>query len=67
MQGFSIIANNLKTTALRRTLWPERADDHMTSGLHRSGDLADVGDTAALSGKKMKDRAVMPYIVGSGL
>ena len=67
VQCLGIIADNIETAAFRRTLWPEGADDHMASGLHGVGDLADICDTIARRGKKMKDSAVVPDIVSRGI
>ena len=67
VQRFGIVADNLKTTALRGTLWSESADDHVASALYRAGDLADIGNTVSRRGKEMEDSAVMPNIVSRGL
>ena len=42
-------------------------DDHMGSVTDCTGDLADLSNTVACRGKKMKDGAVVPHIVNRGL
>jgi hypothetical protein len=41
VQRLGIIADNIKTTALRGALWSKGADDYVASALHRAGDLAE--------------------------
>jgi hypothetical protein len=63
VQRLRIVANNLQTAALAWPFRSEGTDDHISSGLHCAGNLADVGDTVARRGKEMKDSAVVPHIV----
>src|SRR5713226_856443 len=67
VQRLGIITDNIKPTAFHRAFWSECTDDHMSSVPNRTGDLADVSDTVACRGKKMKDSAVVPHIVNGGL
>jgi hypothetical protein len=55
--------DHVKTAAFGWTLWPERADDHVASGLHGLGHVTDISHTCVGCCKKMKNGAVMPYIV----
>jgi len=43
MKQFGIIMHHFKPSAFRRTVGPERAEDHMATWLDSSGDLPDVG------------------------
>lgn len=67
VQRLGIIADNIKTAAFRGALRSKGTDDDVASGLHRVGDLTDIGYTVARRGKKMKDCAVMSHILSRGL
>ena len=63
MQFLRIVADNVQTAAFRWPLWPECADNHVASGLDRIGYLANISHAGVWSGQKVKDSAVMPYVV----
>jgi hypothetical protein len=65
VQRLRIIADNLKPTALFRTLWSERAYQYVPARLHGLGYLADIGEALIRGGKKMKHGTVVPYIVSA--
>src|SRR5215470_15397810 len=63
VQRFCVVANNLEPTAFGWSLRSKRANEHISTLLHRVCHLANVGSTLVHRGKEMKHRAVMPHIV----
>jgi hypothetical protein len=66
MQRLGVVTDDIQTTASRGTFWSEGTDDYMSSALHRLGYLTYIGDTVARRGKKVKNSAVVPHVIGRG-
>jgi hypothetical protein len=67
VQRLGVIANHVKTAALRRPFRPEGADNYMTSGLDRVGYLANICNALFRRCQKVEHCTVVPHIVGAAL
>ena len=67
MQGFSVVAHNVETAASCGTIRSEGTDDDMAPRPDGMGDLSNIGVTQLDCRKKMKYRAVVPYVVNTGI
>src|SRR5215471_9355225 len=63
MKGLCVITHHFETAATGRSLRPKCTDDHVTTSLDCSNDLANVGETLLWRGKKVEYRSIMPEIV----
>lgn len=66
VQRLGVVPNHIEPTATGRSLRAESADDNVTTAPHRADHLADIGRPVRCGGQKMKNRAIMPQIVGRG-
>ena len=63
LQGYGVIADNIKATALWGAFKSKSGNDHMAALFHGAADLVVIGGAVAGRNEKMKDGAVMPHIV----
>ena len=63
VQRFFVVAHDIETTALGRSLRSERTDDDVASGPNGGSDLPDIGGALFRRDQKMKDGAVVPQVV----
>ena len=64
MEAGRIIAVHGQPTALHRSLRPERGNDDVPFRLYRMGHLPDIGCAIPLVDQEMKDRPIVPDIIG---
>jgi len=66
MKGFGIISHDVKAAAFRRPLRAEGADNHMPACFYRQCGIPDISNPIFWLRQEVKDRAIMPDIVGMG-
>lgn len=66
VQRVCIVPNHFKPAAPGRFLGSESADNDVAAATRRANHLADIGPPVGLCGQKMKNRAIVPHIVGRG-
>jgi len=64
MQRLRVIPNHLKPTTPCRSFRSECTDDNVATALYGANNLADISSPVSCSGQKMKNRSIMPHIVG---
>jgi hypothetical protein len=66
VQRLCVVPDHLEPAAPRRPLWSESAYDDMTAAFHRAKYLTDICPSIGCGGKEVKNRAIMPHVVGTG-
>jgi len=64
MQRIRAIPNHLQPTTTFRSFWSKRTDNDMATALYGMNHLTNICFPVGSRGQKMKDRAIMPHVVG---
>jgi len=66
MERLRVVPNHVEPAAAGRPLRTESADDNVAAASYRANYLADVRPPVGCGSQEMKNRAIMPHVVGRG-